>query len=122
MDKNSASRGDLTTGVIWKKLVRFAIPLLLSSLVQQLYNTVDLLFAGNMIDSAASAAIGVSTMLITCLVGFFGGMSVGSGVVIARHFGKKDWKRLSTAIHSTVALCAAGSLVLMLLGETLTPA
>ena len=58
MDKNSASRGDLTTGVIWKKLIRFAIPLLLSSLVQQLYNTVGLLFAGNMIDSAASAAIG----------------------------------------------------------------
>ena len=59
---------DLTTGPIGKKLVAFALLLLLGSLVQQLYSTVDLIFVGNMIDSAASAAIGASTMLITCLI------------------------------------------------------
>ena len=112
---------DLTTGPIWKKLVVFAVPLLLSSLVQQLYNTVDLIFAGNLIDSGASAAIGMSGMLITCLVGFFGGMSVGAGVVIARAFGREDYRALGAAIHSTVALCAAGSALLLALGELLTP-
>lgn len=121
MQNEKTARGDLTTGVIWKKLVRFALPLLLSSLVQQLYNTVDLIFAGNMIDASASAAIGVSTMLVTCLVGFFGGMSVGSGVTIARRFGQRDYRRLGIAIHSTVALCIGGSAVLMALGELLTP-
>ena len=112
---------DLTTGSIWKKIVLFALPLLLSSLVQQLYNTVDLIFAGNLIDSNASAAIGMSGMLITCLVGFFGGMSVGAGVVIARSYGNEDYDGLRRAIHSTVALCGIGSILLLVLGEVLTP-
>ena len=73
------------------------------------------------IDSGASAAIGMSGMLITCLVGFFGGMSVGAGAVIARAFGGEDWRRLDRAIHSTVALCAAGGLALLAVGEGLTP-
>ena len=112
---------DLTTGSIWKKLSVFALPLLLSFLVQQLYNTVDLIFAGNLIDSGASAAIGMSGMLITCLVGFFGGMSVGAGVVIARAYGSEDYPRLRAAIHSTVALCAVGGAALLAVGEGLTP-
>lgn len=114
-------RHDLTTGSIWKKLVLFGLPLLLSSLVQQLYNTVDLIFAGNLIDSNASAAIGMSGMLITCLVGFFSGMSVGAGAVIAKRYGSEDYDGLRRAIHSTVALCAIGSGLLLLLGEALTP-
>lgn len=112
---------DMTTGSIWKKLSVFALPLLLSFLVQQLYNTVDLIFAGNLINANASAAIGMSGMLITCLVGFFGGMSVGAGAVIARAFGSEDYPRLRAAIHSTVALCAAGGLALLAVGEGLTP-
>jgi len=121
MNHDKHERRDLTTGSILKKLVLFALPLLLSSLVQQLYNTVDLIFAGNLIDSSASAAIGMSGMLITCLVGFFGGMSVGAGVVIARSYGNEDYDSLRRAIHSTVALCAIGSILLLALGEVLTP-
>ena len=109
MNNDKHGYRDLTTGSIWKKLVLFALPLLLSSLVQQLYNTVDLIFAGNLIDSNASAAIGMSGMLITCLVGFFGGMSVGAGVLIARSYGNEDYDGLHRAIHSTVALCAIGA-------------
>lgn len=121
MKNDKHGHRDLTTGTIWKKLALFALPLLLSSLVQQLYNTVDLIFAGNLIDSSASAAIGMSGMLITCLVGFFGGMSVGAGVVIARSYGNEDFDGLRRAIHSTVALCVIGSILLLVLGEALTP-
>lgn len=122
MKRDKIDARDLTTGPIWQKLALFAVPLLLSSLVQQLYNTVDLIFAGNLIDSGASAAIGMSGMLITCLVGFFGGLSVGAGVVIARNFGRHDYGALSAAIHSTVALCAVGGAALLALGEGLVPA
>lgn len=112
---------DLTTGAIWKKLLLFALPLLLSSLVQQLYNTVDLIFAGNLIDANASAAIGMSGMLITCLVGFFGGMAVGASVLIARAYGKHDYAGVGTLLHSTVSLCVFGSLALLVLGELAAP-
>lgn len=113
---------DLTTGSIAAKLSLFALPLLLSSLVQQLYNTVDLIFAGNLIDANASAAIGMSGMLITCLVGFFSGLAVGAGVLVARAWGSHDYRRVDAAVHSTVALCLAGSGALLALGELVTPA
>lgn len=121
MRRSHLDDGDLTHGPIWKRLVLYALPLLLSSLVQQLYNTVDLIFTGNLIDSGASSAIGMSGMLITCLVGFFGGMSVGAGVLTARAFGERDYPALDAAIHNTAALSAAGGLALMLIGELIAP-
>lgn len=112
---------DLTKGSIGKKLVLFAVPLLLSSLVQQLYNTVDLIFVGNFIDKSASAAIGISSLLITCLVGFFGGMSVGSGVVISQFFGAEEKENLKKAVHNTVALSIAGGILFWIAGYFLAP-
>ena len=112
---------DLTQGTIWKNMIKFAIPLLLSSLVQQLYNTVDLIFAGNVVGSNASAAIGVSSLLITCLVGFFGGMSVGSGVVISQYFGKRDFEGLKKAVHTAVGLALAGGILMLVVGNIFAP-
>ena len=112
---------DLTTGPIIQKLLRFALPLLLGTLVQQLYSTVDLIFVGNVIDKTASAAIGASTLLITCLIGFFGGLAVGAGVVIAQSWGERDTDKLRRAIGNTAALALAGGIVLALLGWLLAP-
>ena len=116
-----AKTTDLTTGTIWKRLLFFAIPLLLSSLVQQLYNTVDLIFVGNFIDKSASAAIGSSSLLVTCLVGFFGGMSVGSGVVVSHIFGAGETEKLSKAVHNVIALSIAGGLGFMFFGYFFAP-
>ena len=112
---------DFTQGIIWTRLILFAIPLLLSSLVQQLYNTVDLIFVGNLLGTAASSAVGASSLLITCLVGFFGGMSVGAGVVVAHAFGAGEQTKLKQAVHSSVALCLVGGVLLMLAGYLLAP-
>ena len=114
-------RTDLTLGPVAPGLLRFAFPPLLGTLVQQLYNTVDLIFVGHVIDSSASAAIGASTLLITCLIGFFGGMAVGAGVVIAQSFGERNPGKLDRAIHSTAALALAGGICLALLGWLLAP-
>ena len=112
---------DLTKGSIWKKLLFFAIPLLLSSLVQQLYNTVDLIFVGNFIDKSASAAVGTSGLLITCLVGFFGGMSVGASVVVSHLFGSKDLEGLKRALHTAITFSILGGLVLTAVGWLIGP-
>lgn len=112
---------DLTKGTIWKKLIIFAIPLLLSSLVQQLYNTVDLIYVGNLLGKNQSSAVGTSSLLITCLVGFFGGMSVGSGVVVSQAFGSKDRAKLRCAVHNTLALSIWGGLLLTVIGWFLAP-
>ena len=116
-----AKTKDLTKGNIGKTLVWFAIPMLLSSLVQQLYNTVDLIFVGNMISKTASSAIGASSLLITCLVGFFGGMATGSGVVVGQIFGAKDLGRLDKALHNAIALSFAGGILLLAVGFFFAP-
>ena len=117
----ASNRCDLTSGSIWRSLLLFALPLLAGSLVQQLYNTVDLIFVGNFIDKSASAAVGASSLLITCLVGVFGGIGVGSGIVIAQIFGSKDIERFSRAIHNTAAMSIISGLLMMLLGYLLAP-
>ena len=72
----------------------------------------DLIFVGNFIDKSASAAIGSSSLLVTCLVGFFGGMSVGSGVVIGASVGSGVLSVTGSAIDELAAslLLAALSL------------
>ena len=71
---------DLTQGSIGKGFVLFAIPLFLGSLFQQLYNTVDMLFVGNVLGKNAAAAVGASSILVTCLINLFTGVAVGAGI------------------------------------------
>ena len=64
---------DLTQGSIGKGFILFAIPLFLGILFQQLYNTVDMLFVGNVLGKNAAAAVGASSILVTCLINLFTG-------------------------------------------------
>lgn len=112
---------DMTKGPIGRQLILFALPLLGSSLIQQLYNTVNLIFVGQLLGKEASAAVGASSMLVTCLVGFFTGMSVGASVVAARHYGAKDMQALKQTIHTAMAIGFGGGLLLMALGIAFAP-
>ncbi|MGM9618130.1 MATE family efflux transporter [Butyricicoccus sp.] len=112
---------DLTQGSIGWKLLLFALPLLGSSLIQQLYNTVDLMFVGNLLGKGASAAVGTCGWPINCLVGFFTGMGVGVGVLVSQACGAKDSKKVKQIIHTTMGLVLAGSVILMVIGMTLAP-
>ena len=81
---------DLTQGNILKVFFLFALPLFLGSLFQLLYGTVDLLFVGNFLGKTDAAAVGASSILVTCLVGLLTGISVGAGVVLAQLWGDKN--------------------------------
>ena len=78
------ARADLTRGPIVRGIVAFALPLLFTSVVQQLYSTVDLLFVGNALGTQAAAALGVGVMLINMLVALFTGLSTGATVCVAQ--------------------------------------
>ena len=120
--KQAASHAvDLTRGPILKGIVLFALPLLGSGVMQQLYGSVDLLFVGNVLGTGASAALGVSSMLISCLVGFFSGISVGVNVAVAKALGAEDGRAASRATHCAVALGVVGGLALAVLGWALAP-
>ena len=83
---------NFTEGKFEGKIIRFVIPLILAYLFQQLYNSADLIFSGNYIGKEASAAIGASSMLVAIVIGLFGGLSVGMGILFSKAYGAHDFK------------------------------
>lgn len=117
----SKQRGLMTSGVIWKELLLFSIPLLLGNLFQLLYNTVDSIVVGNFVGHQALAAVGASTPLINMLIGFFMGVAAGAGVLVSRFFGARKLEELHIAVHTFVAFTFLFGVLMMVAGITLTP-
>lgn len=113
---------DMTKGPIFGPLVRFILPLIGGSVFQQLYNTVDFIFVGNCLDQTAAAAVGASATLITCTIGLFSGISVGTSVVAAQAIGAKNREKAEKALHSSVTFGLLGGILLMVLGIIFAPA
>ena len=113
---------DMTKGPIVGPLIRFILPLVGSSIFQQLYNTVDFLFVGNFLNKTSAAAVGASATLITCTIGLFSGISVGTSVVASQSIGAGDKDRAEKALHSSVTFGLLGGLLLMTLGILFAPA
>lgn len=111
----------MTEGPIWKRMIMFAIPLFLGNLFQQLYNTADSLIVGNFLGSDALAAVSSSGSLIFLMVGFFNGISLGAGVVIARYFGAREKEKVQDAIHTTVTFGIVAGILLTAIGLIMTP-
>lgn len=111
----------LTEGPIGQQMIRFAMPIFLGNLFQQLYNTADTLIVGNLLGSQALAAVSSSGSLIFLLIGLFNGIGAGAGVVIARFFGAQDEDRLSKSIHTTLAIALVSALLMTAGGVLLSP-
>ncbi|QIB68012.1 MATE family efflux transporter [Aminipila butyrica] len=111
----------LTEGNISKSILFFLIPILVSSLIQQLYSVVDLVLIGKFIGAEATAAVGASSLIITCLIGFFNGIAVGTNVVTAHIFGSSDRSSLKEIMQTVWTAGAIGGLLLMVVGLTLSP-
>ena len=110
----------MTEGTIWKQILAFAFPIFLGNLFQQLYNTADSLIVGNFLGSNALAAVSSSGNLIFLMVGFFNGIAMGAGVVIARYYGAKEMKEVQKAVHTTIAFGIAAGILLTIAGTVLT--
>ena len=112
---------DMTKGSAWKLIVQFAVPVFLSQVFQQLYNTADALIVGRFLGDEALAAVSASGPLIFLLISFFTGLSMGAGVTISRYFGAGDYDRVSRAIHTDVMLGLISGVILTVVGVWLTP-
>ncbi len=113
---------NLTEGVIWKQLLKFFFPILLGTLFQQLYNTIDAIIVGNFVGSHALAAVGGSpSQILNLLIGFFVGLASGAMIIISHYFGAGDRKALSDTVHTAVAFCLVTGAALSVLGYFLSP-
>ena len=111
----------LTEGSIWKGMLLFALPIFLGNVFQQFYNAFDSWVVGRFLGDTALAAVSSSGSLIFLMIGFFNGIAMGAGVIIARFYGAKDYDSMSKAIHTDVAMGLAIGLLLTVLGVTFTP-
>ena len=111
----------LTSGSIWKSMLMFSLPVLLSNVLQLFYDAFDAWTVGRFVGDTALAAVGSSGSLIFLLVGFFNGLFMGAGVVIARLFGAKDYDGLRKAIHTNVAFALVVGVFLTVVGVFLAP-
>ena len=119
--QTEAAKQALTEGPIRRSLILFALPIFLSNLFQQLYNSADSIIVGEFLGKQALAAVSSSGNLIFMLVGFFNGTAVGAGVVIARYFGAKKYEEMRRAIHTDLAFALAAGAILTAAGVLMTP-
>ena len=112
---------DLTVGNPCKLIAKFALPMLISQIFQQLYNTADSLIVGKFIGTDGLAAVSASGTLIFLMISFFEGLFMGAGVLISRFFGEKNEEGVSRAVHTDFAIGLASGAVLTVVGVLFTP-
>ena len=110
-------------GPITRQILLFFFPIVFGTFFQQLYNTVDTIIVGRFLGTNALASVGGSAaQIITLVIGFFTGLSAGSGVIIAQAFGACDKRRFHEGIHTAYAYALIGSILFGAVGFFLTPA
>ena len=112
---------DMTKGSIPVNILKFAFPLLLGNLFQQLYNMVDMWVIGQTDNVDAFAAVGNVGPIINMLIGFFMGLSSGAGVIISQYYGAKNEKKVNEVVHTSIALTLVMAVAFTVLGIALTP-
>ena len=95
---------DMTKGPLLKKIILFAIPLMLTSMLQLLYNAADIVVVGKFAGDASLAAVGSTTSLINLIVNVFMGLSLGAGVIVAQAIGARNNNRLHKTVHTAMLL------------------
>ncbi len=117
-----SEQNDLTSGIVWKKLLRFFFPILAGLLFQQLYNTADAFIVGYYLDDNALAAVGSGVGVITNLIlGLFIGLISGATVIISQAYGASDGKRLSRALHTAFTFCLLTGALISVAGYIAAP-
>ncbi|MGI6372348.1 MAG: MATE family efflux transporter [Caldicoprobacterales bacterium] len=107
---------DMTEGTPWKRIVEFAIPMLLGNIAQQFYNTADSIIVGKYIGDNALAAVGSAGPVLNLLMVLLIGISTGAGIMVAQYFGAKDREKLSRSIGVCITLTAIASVFIMVVG------
>lgn len=107
---------DMCSGPILRKTLMFALPLMLSSILQLLFNAADIVVVGKFAGDNSLAAVGSNTALINLLTNLFIGLSIGANVVAARHYGAKAWDDLRRTVHTAMLLSMLSGALLLVLG------
>ena len=118
--KSLFSAKDMTLGRPWKRILEFAIPMLIGNFAQQLYNTADSIIVGKFVGDNALAAVGSAMPILNLLLALFVGIATGAGIVVSQSFGARDRDGLTKAIGNCIALSGIATVVIMIVGPLVT--
>lgn len=107
---------DMLNGPLWNKILMFALPIALSNILQQLFNSADAAVAGRFAGSQALAAVGSNGPVINIIISLFVGISLGSNVVIANFIGAGKKEKIHEAVHTTITFALIAGIILIFLG------
>ncbi len=112
---------DATNGPLLQKIILYAIPLMLTTLIQQLFNAIDIVVLGNMADTSAVASVGATTAIVALLVNSFIGIAAGARVVIARHIGADDKDKIRSAVDTSLIMSIGLGVIIAVVGFIFVP-
>lgn len=107
---------DMCNGSIMDKLISFSLPLMLSGILQLMFNAVDIIVVGRFAGSQALAAVGSTTALINMFVNLFIGISLGANVLAAQYFAAGKARQMSETVHTSIAFAAVSGIVMVFIG------
>lgn len=111
---------DMINGPLLGKIIAFSVPIILTNLLQVLYNAADMMVVSLSSEPDAVGAIGTTTALTNLIVNIFVGFSTGANVVVARHIGAKEREEASRAVHTAIAMSLIFGLASALIGILLS--
>lgn len=116
MSKSNKYEIDMCNGSIMDKLISFSIPLMLSSILQLLFNAVDIVVVGRFSGSQALAAVGSTSALISMFINLFIGVSLGANVLAARFYASGRAKEMSETVHTAITFALISGVVMSFVG------
>lgn len=111
---------DMCEGALLPKILIYTFPLMLSGILQLLFNAADIIVVGRFVGHSALAAVGSTSSLINLLINVFMGLSVGTNVLVARFYGAGKQKDLGEVVHTAIMTALCGGLILLVLGILLS--
>ena len=110
---------DMCNGPLLGKILRFSIPLMLSGILQLLFNAADIVVVGQFTGKEAMAAVGSTGALNNLIVNIFLGLSIGTSVLVAQYYGAQSWRNVREVVHTSILLSAICGVILIFLGIVL---
>lgn len=107
----------MCSGPLMPKLISFFLPLMLSGILQLLFNAVDLIVVGRFAGSACLAAVGATTALINTFINFFMGLSLGSNVCAARYYASGRHDKMSDVVHTSILTAMISGVIILIVGQ-----
>ena len=113
---------NLTAGPLGRQILVFSLPLVLSNLLQAVFNMTDIAVVGRFAGSQALGSVGSTTIFITLMTGFLIGLGGGVNVLVARFYGAEQPRDVEKSVHSALLVCLAAGVLLLAVGVAFSPA